>query len=110
MLAIPEHAFIYLCGIPVDLRKGFEGLGAISTSLVNEIPPEAYFIFLNRKRNRVKILHWTSHNLSYWFVRSRKGVFAPKCFTTSTISCSDLEMILHGNFPEHLRTKKIKKM
>jgi hypothetical protein len=105
MLFVPKDAFIYLYGLPVDLRKGCEGLASISSSLVNEVSSEAYFIFLNRKRNRVKILYWTPANLSYYFLRSRKGVFAPKAILTSVISQADLKCILRGDFPCHLRLK-----
>lgn len=106
MLAIPKQASIYYCGLPVDLRKGYESLACISYSLFHPIPSEAYFIFLNRKRNRMKILCWTSLNLSYWFVRSRKGVFAPKKTVTCSISRNELDMILSGNFPCRLRSKE----
>lgn len=102
MFSVPKHAFIYLSGSPVDLRKGLESLAFISSSLVNEIPDEAYFVFLNRKRNRLKVLHWTSQNLSYWFIRSRKGVFAPKRTISSTIHWAEFEGILRGYFPERL--------
>lgn len=105
MLSIPKNVPIYLHGLPVDLRKGCEGLAFISSSIAREALAEAYFVFLNRKRNRVKILCSTSNNLSYWFIRSRKGVFAPKDVLTSRITQAELAMILQGNFPRHLCTK-----
>jgi len=106
MLSISKSAVIYLYDHPVDLRKGCEGLASIASSLVKEIPSEAYFIFLNRKRNRIKILYCSLNNLSYWFIRSRKGVFAPKARLSSAITQADLIMILQGKFPSHLHLKK----
>jgi transposase len=103
MLTVSEKASIYFYGAPVDLRKGFEGLAAIASEIVPDIAYETYFLFLNRKRNRIKILYWTSSNLFYWFVRSRKGVFAPKKSMTSPINRTELEMILNCNFPLRLR-------
>lgn len=102
MLTIPPKASIYFYSHPVDLRKGFEGLASISASLVETCSEDTYFVFLNRKRNRIKILYWSSDNFFYWFVRSRKGVFAPKKTQTSLISSNELQMILSCNFPERL--------
>jgi transposase len=103
MLTISEKASIYFYGEPVDLRKGFEGLAAIASDIIPNMTYETYFLFLNRKRNRIKILYWTSSNLFFWFVRSRKGVFAPKKSITSPISSVELGMILNCNFPSRLR-------
>jgi transposase len=103
MLSIPPKASIYFYASPVDLRKGCEGLAFISTSVVNEIQDQTYFIFLNRKRNRTKILYWSANSFFYWFARSRNGVFAPKKTHTSLISPEELQMILSGNFPDRLK-------
>jgi hypothetical protein len=102
MLYIDKHASIYFYSLPVDLRKGFEGLSSIASSIINDSSIEIFFVFLNRKRNRIKILHRASENLSYWFIRSRKGVFAPKKTQTSLISLEELNMILNGKFPNRL--------
>lgn len=105
MLSISKNAFIYFCALPVDLRKGCEGLAAISCSLVEQLPKDAYFIFINRKRNRIKVLHWDTTNLSYLFLRSRQGVFAPKDAMSSVITQTDFMMILRGHFPNYLSLK-----
>ena len=103
MFTTPSDASIYFCGFPVDLRKGCEGLAYISSSIVSNPSDSTYFIFLNRKRNRIKILYWSSNSFFYWFARSRKGVFAPKKTHTSLISLDELQMILKGNFPDRLK-------
>jgi transposase len=103
MLFVTTSATIYFYGLPVDLRKGFEGLAHISSSLISDLEETTYFVFLNRKRNRIKILYWSSDNFSYWFIRSRKGVFAPKKTLTSLITATELKLILNGNFPDRLK-------
>jgi len=104
MFITPTDASIYFCSSPVDLRKGCEGLAFISSSIVSDPSDNTYFVFLNRKRNRIKILYWSSNSFFYWFVRSRNGVFAPKKTQTSKISANELEMILNCNFPSRLKT------
>jgi transposase len=103
MLSIPSNASIYFYALPVDLRKGCEGLAFISSSIVNDPIDNTYFVFLNRKRNRTKILYWSSNNFFYWYARSRRGVFAPKKTNSSLISTEELQSILSGNFPSRLK-------
>lgn len=102
MLFIPQDTAIYFYSLPVDLRKGFEGLATIASSINDDIAGETYFVFLNRKRNRIKILYWTPDNLFYWFIRSRNGVFAPKKTRTSLINKDELDLMLKGIFPKRL--------
>ena len=104
MFSAHANASIYYYSFPVDLRKGCEGLACISSSIVNQPTDFTYFLFLNRKRNRIKILYWSYPNFFYWYARSRKGVFAPKQTQTSLISVEEMNMILTGNFPERLKS------
>lgn len=105
MFIIPtEDASIHFYSQPVDLRKGCEGLASISSLIVSEPSNNTFFMFLNRKRNRTKILYWSSNSFFYWFARSRKGVFAPKKTRTSLISLNEMKMILSGNFPDRLKS------
>jgi hypothetical protein len=104
MLTIPSDASIYFYSSPVDLRKGCEGLASISSTIVNDPVENTCFIFLNRKRNRIKILYWTSNSFFYWFARSRRGVFAPKKTQATWISFDEMQMILNCNFPERLKS------
>lgn len=104
MFFTPNNASIYFYSLPVDLRKGCEGLACISSSIVSDPSDNTFFMFLNRKRNRIKILYWSSNSFFYWFARSRKGVFAPKKSLTSLITIDEMKMILGGNFPERLKS------
>jgi hypothetical protein len=104
MLFPSSDTYIYYYGLPVDLRKGCEGLACISSSIISDPSDNTFFMFLNRKRNRIKILYWSSNSFFYWFARSRKGVFAPKKTQTSLISLEEMQMILKGNFPGRLKS------
>ena len=99
-----DNATIYFYSLPVDLRKGCEGLAFISSSLTSNPTDNTYFMFLNRKRNRIKILYWSENSFFFWFARSRKGVFAPKETQTSVVTVDEMKMILNCNFPERLKS------
>lgn len=102
MFSLQKRVLIYFYANPVDLRKGIEGLFSIASSVEN-IKDESYVIFLNRKRNRMKLLYCSNTQPCYFFIRSRKGVYAPKKTTPSFISFNEFEMMLDGEFPERLK-------
>ena len=103
MLNIPKTATIFLHGTPVDLRNGFEGLASFAyQEFRDKIPPEAYFVFINRRRTRIKVLHWSKQNLSIWYIRSRKNVFSPNSMLQTSITKSEFDLILKGRTPSYL--------
>lgn len=76
MLAIAGKAKILLCQAPMDLRKGFEGLSVFVDILFGKsLTSGAYFVFLNRQRNRMKVLYWDNEGLAIWSKRLEKGSF-----------------------------------
>ena len=76
MLAIAGNARIFLHRVPTDLRKGFEGLSFVIENVFKEAPTcGAYFVFLNRRRDRMKVLYWDADGLAIWYKRLEKGSF-----------------------------------
>jgi hypothetical protein len=55
MLSIPGNARLFLCQTPMNMRKSFEGLGAVVGQMFpGELLSGAFFIFLNRSRDHLK--------------------------------------------------------
>lgn len=107
MLCITKNARIFLYGKTIDLRIGFEGLiTAIQYAFNDRIDFEAYYVFLNKRRNRIKVLYWNGNNLAIWYTRSRKGVFAPREFIKTSINRNEFKRILKGKSPQYLCTPK----
>ena len=67
MLAINPQIPIYLHTQPVDMRKSFDGLfGIVKQDLARDVRDGGLFVFLNLRRNRIKIMYWDSDGLAIW--------------------------------------------
>ena len=61
MLALSAAIRIYLYRAPCDMRKSFDGLcGMIRSELGADPLSGSLFVFVNRRRNMVKLLYWAS--------------------------------------------------
>lgn len=76
MLSISPTVRIFVHALPTDMRKHFDGLcGIVSQSFGKDVIQGDYFVFLNRSRNRCKILYWDRDGLVVWAKRLEGGRF-----------------------------------
>ena len=76
MLSLPPSIRIFVYALPTDMRKSFDGLSAIvSQTFGKDILEGDYFVFVNRARNRCKILYWDRDGLVVWAKRLERGGF-----------------------------------
>ena len=65
MLSVAPAAAIYVYTRPTDMRKGFDGLcGIVRQELGSDPLDGSLFLFINRRRDRVKILWWDRDGLA----------------------------------------------
>lgn len=70
MLAISGNARIFLFQNPVDMRKGIERLSVlVEESCAGELITGAYFVFINRVKDRMKVLYWDNDGFAIWWKR-----------------------------------------
>ena len=72
MLSIPSTVSMFLYTEPADMRKSFDGLSGIVRSEFAADPTNgSLFLFINRRRDRLKILHFdgTGYWLYYNFLK-----------------------------------------
>ena len=68
MIALTPQIRAFLYRRPTDLRKSFHGLVALTQSELKQDPLSgSLFVFLNRRRDRVKILYWGQSGFCIWF-------------------------------------------
>jgi transposase len=99
MLRLEGKAVYLACG-HTDMRKSINGLSArVEGSFGLDPFGEAYFVFCNRNRDRVKILEWDGDGFWLHFKRLEKGRFrwpAAGEETTMTLTCEELGIMLSG--------------
>ena len=102
MLSISPATRIFVHALPTDMRKHFDGLCALGThSFGQDVFQGDYFVFLNRPRNRCKILFWDRDGLVVWAKRLERGNFqSPRGMDAASlcveVDAVTLAMILGG--------------
>ena len=93
---------VFLAVEPCDLRKGFQGLQALVSELLQEeLRSGAMFVFCNRRRTRLKVLHWDGTGLWLMIKRLEQGTFNwPKGIDVTNgklqLSAEALTLLLDG--------------
>jgi transposase len=73
---LPASVRVFLCTRPTDMRKSFDGLQGMVREFLGQDPLSGHlFLFLNRRRDRVKILWWDRDGLVIWYKRLEAGTF-----------------------------------
>src|SRR5262249_866697 len=78
MLSLAHKTRIYAYGLPADLRKSFDGLTGLVRSAFPADPCDgSWFLFFNKRRDRLKILAWEADGFAIWYKRLEAGTFEP---------------------------------
>jgi transposase len=76
LLTLPASVRIYVAAEATDLRRGFDGLAAATRSVILQNPMSGHlFCFLNRRRNRIKLLVWDRTGYLLLYKRLERGTF-----------------------------------
>ena len=106
MIALEGKARIFVCQNSVDLRKGFEALSWLVENVFSEAPTSgAYFVFINKPRDRMKILYWDSDGLAIWYKRLEKGAFGGTNGGSLLMDRREFFMLLEGITPKKVNAR-----
>jgi transposase len=106
MLTVPGNARLFLYKEPMRMHKSFEGLSMIIEQMFpGELLSGAYFIFLNRKKDHMKVLCWDGDGFCIFYKRLEKGVFLQKQNNSSILNRREFFMLFEGITPERLKVR-----
>jgi transposase len=101
MLQISGSQLYYLYRPFADMRKSFDSLAGLVVTGMSKSPTcGEVFIFINRRRNQIKLLFWEGDGFSIYYKRLEKGTYeipVPGPGTSSLyITSSELRWMLEG--------------
>ena len=102
---------VYLHRQPVDFRKAINGLSLmVQDERLLDAYSESLFVFINKARNRIKLLYWEKNGFCLWMKRLEKNKFSwpSKHIETSVnLNTQELNGLLDGfdiwRMPPHQR-------
>lgn len=101
MISFSPLLKIYLHRAPIDMRKSYDGLfGIVKNELAMDIRNGGLFMFINLKRNRVKLMYWDKDGIAIWQKRLERGSLQhPQPASNAKhleIDASELNLLLSG--------------
>ena len=76
MIALSPQVRVFLYRRPTDMRKSFNGLVALVESKLKQDPLSgSFFVFVNRRRDRIKILYWGESGFCIWYQQLQQGTY-----------------------------------
>ena len=101
MISLVLPVDIYLSTTPADMRKSFDGLFALAVNHLGRDPLRGgLFVFLNRRRDRMKLLYWDGDGLAVWAKRLEVGTFQMPAVDARSqsvaLTATELTLLLRG--------------
>ena len=110
MISLPTNAAIFLYSKPTDMRKGFSGLAGIVRNELGKAPNDgSLFLFINRRRDKLKALYWDRDGMAIWYKSLEQGSFERlrrDGQTSIQLDATDLAMLLGGITIETAKRRK----
>ena len=94
MRGISDFSNIYVSSCPRDMRKSIVGLSSIvQEELEQNLFSSSLFIFMNQKRNILKILYWDRTGFAIWLKKLEKERFSKPPDEDLCLEMSEQELL-----------------
>jgi transposase len=93
---------VFVYGEPVDMRKSFTGLYALTKQALEQDPLSGHlFVFINRRGDYLKALYWDRTGFCLWAKRLERGRFVSNWARAHTreLDWTGLKLLLEGIEP-----------
>ncbi len=93
------------------MRKSFDGLsGLIQNNLENNPCNGDVFIFINKRRDKIKLLHWQGISFTLYYKRLEKGTFELPDYDSKigsiTLNYTQIVMLVDGLTIKNIHRRK----
>ena len=96
---------VFVCTAPTDMRKSFDGLCALVETVLKQDPFSGHlFVFLGRRRDKVKILYWDRSGFFLLYKRLEAGTFAMP--ERAEVGPRELLLLLEGIEASQVRQRR----
>ncbi len=111
MFTLSSNNRFHLYGKPTDMRKSFNGLsGLVENKLDGNPLCGDVFIFINKKRDKIKLLHFGGGSFTLYYKRLEKGQFELPEYDVSACSIkldyAQMVMIVDGLSIKNITRRK----
>lgn len=101
MLFLSSSCRYFLYCAQADMRKGFDGLSGLVRNKLHQDPLSGdVFIFINKRRNQIKLLLWEGDGFSLYYKRLERGTYELPVITdpcgSLVLRSDELMLILQG--------------
>jgi transposase len=111
MISLRADTRIYVALGNTDMRKGFDALAAIVSHSLSLDPLSGHlFLFVNKRRDKLKILYWDQDGLALWYRRLEQGTYqipgASADVQSIEMRSEELMMLLRGIDYSNVKRRK----
>jgi transposase len=109
VLTVPLTGRLYLCVVPIDMRRSFDGLAEMARKFIGQDPMSGdLFVFRNKEESKVKILFWDRDGYVIYYKRLEKGTFKiPGGVDAGVeIDATAFMMLMHGIDAKEVRKQR----
>jgi len=111
MFALSSNNQFLLYSNPTDMRKSFDGLSGLVQNTLGCNPCNGdVFIFINKRRDKIKLLHWQGISFVLYYKRLEKGTFELPLYDSAVgsiaLDYTKLVMIIDGLSIQNIQKRK----
>ena len=111
MFTLSSSNRFHLYSQPTDMRKSFDGLSGLIRNTLESNPCSGdVFIFINRRRDKIKLLHWQGISFTLYYKRLENGTFELPEYDSGdgsiALSYTQIVMLVDGLTIKNIQKRK----
>ena len=111
MFTLGSSLKFHLYSQPTDMRKSFDSLSGLVQNELGQSPVSGdVYVFINKSRNKIKLLHWAGSGFVLYYKRLESGTFEHPRYDIKTgsysLSYSQVVMLIDGISIKNIERKK----